>query len=776
MAVISTLAKRIKNLEAKLPDVAPEKLEEATQRLGDLKRNFHLKLINKRKTDELTKRMDTNLEQGVSDYNTIKDVLSEKAGVGSPYQSVEGRANALYTRFSAPIFELKDSLRTKWAGFVQDTDLADDMIRILDGGKVKNKQNEALAKQIAKQWQDVSENIRLMRNKYGARIGKLDDWVMPQTHTPRLMKIAGKEQWMKDIKPLLDIERSLKTLGKDDIDEALGHIYDSITIPKLNDKTKGGMLAKKQEFERKLHFKKGGEARIKYNSKYGNKDIFASMDGHIRGQANDIAMLQIMGSDPDAVFQTMKEKAYSRGTGKTSIDSLDRYYNTVSGRADGDDIVDTVDTTVATIGGGHRAIMVGSKLGSAAITAIGDMATIVIGAGYRGLSSPKIFGRALLSMLEESFSGTMTGATLERASRLGVVSEFASASMANTRFAELSTGWFQRRAENVIRASGLSAWTTTWRAGFGLELIGNLFDMRKTKFSSLKIKGMLEEYGITSKEWDIIRKIEPLKIKDGSFLDIEGIYKVNEELGYKVSGMISSEMDAFVINPTSRTRVWTTAGMQKGTVGGEVARNLMLFKSFPVTITMMHLNRFRKIDSVGGKAAYTAGAITTSVIFGQMALWAYDMIKGETPRDITAQDPHKIITEALLKGGGLGIFGDFFLADNDRFGHSLAVTAMGVPAGTIGDIGKTIGDFKDVAFGEKDITEKFIPNAFNRARRYIPGQNLWYTRLAMDRYITNQVQRMIDPDYYKKVRRLQRNMRKRNQKYWWRKGELTPDL
>ena len=138
-------------------------------------------------------------------------------------------------------------------------------------------------------------------------------------------------------------------------------------------------------------------------------------------------------------------------------------------------------------------------------------------------------------MLKEAVSGSTTSETIEFATRLGVISEFASVSNANTRFAEMSTGFLQRRAENVIRASGLSAWTTNFRVAVGMEILSKIHNSR-IPFNKLndKIQNMLTEYGITSKEWDIIRATEPQNIKGANFLSMDNIYKADENLGYKL--------------------------------------------------------------------------------------------------------------------------------------------------------------------------------------------------------------------------------------------------
>jgi len=272
------------------------------------------------------------------------------------------------------------------------------------------------------------------------------------------------------------------------------------------------------------------------------------------------------------------------------------------------------------------------------------------------------------------------------ANRIGVISEFASASLANSRYAEVGTGSMQKAAEVVIRASGLGSYTNSMRIAVGLEMAGNFAENFSKNLDETPFAMMFKEYGITPKDWDIIRKTQPRDVKGAKFLDVKKIYEVNEELGYRVNELMTNEMDAFVIMPTDRTRIWTTWGAKKGTVQGEAARNIMLFRSFPIAVTMMHLKRFGKIDSTMGKVAYGSAILGVNTVMGGITLWAYDTVTGKTPRD--PQRPEMVL-ESVLKSGGLGIFGDLVLGEGqDRYGHSYVSTLAGVPAGTIEDAAK----------------------------------------------------------------------------------------
>ena len=60
-------------------------------------------------------------------------------------------------------------------------------------------------------------------------------------------------------------------------------------------------------------------------------------------------------------------------------------------------------------------------------------------------------------------------------------------------------------------------------------------------------------------------------------------------------------------------------------------------------------------------------------------------------------------------------------------------------------------------------------------RSNTPGSSLWYSRLAMDRLIWDQLQELADPEYRRAFKRTEDRARKDyGQDYWWRPGQAAP--
>jgi len=61
------------------------------------------------------------------------------------------------------------------------------------------------------------------------------------------------------------------------------------------------------------------------------------------------------------------------------------------------------------------------------------------------------------------------------------------------------------------------------------------------------------------------------------------------------------------------------------------------------------------------------------------------------------------------------------------------------------------------------------------AKRYTPGSNAWYARLALERLFWDRLQAAGDPKAHQSFRRIQRRARQeRNQSFWWQPGQPTP--
>lgn len=131
--------------------------------------------------------------------------------------------------------------------------------------------------------------------------------------------------------------------------------------------------------------------------------------------------------------------------------------------------------------------------------------------------------------------------------------------------------------------------------------------------------------------------------------------------------------------------------------------------------------------------------------------------------------------QALARGGGLGIFGDFLFSDVNRYGGGIWNTIAGPVLGTQLDQATrlTVGNLQEL------IKEGEAKNAGRELTRFAelmtPGRSLWYARLAMERLIFDEMQKMIDPNANAAFRRIERRAhRERGQSFFSPPGSGFP--
>jgi hypothetical protein len=160
--------------------------------------------------------------------------------------------------------------------------------------------------------------------------------------------------------------------------------------------------------------------------------------------------------------------------------------------------------------------------------------------------------------------------------------------------------------------------------------------------------------------------------------------------------------------------------------------------------------------------------LTTTL--GGLAIQAKDISKGKTPRDIDTN----FFFAAMMQGGGMGIFGDFLFAKYNRFGQDPVVSALGPMVGLTSDTLRLFKGSFDRALddGTGASWEKFKKDALKYTMRWQPVAipKLWYTRLASERLVTDEFERMINPNYESDALRMKKRAKEEfGQDIWWDK-------
>lgn len=716
-------------------------------------------------------------------YNAALAVLGSDAK--APYVSVEAQHKAILGRSHAKMEGVLNKFSRNLIGETRNkADLAD-VVREAFGTPTQN----ATAVELNEAWQEVAEWLRLRFNKAGGNIGKIEKWGLPQSHDTLLVRNAGFDEWRNFVMPLLDREAMIddstgQPFTAQGLHDALQSVFQTIASDGWINRNPGGFkgsgkLANRRADPRFLRFATADDW-IKYQDRFGTGDAFQAMMGHIDGMSRDIAMMEVMGPNPSTTLRWLQDTLQKEAAGdlsapqadirkaKSTAHTLGQLYDVVSGR-----INSPVNERWARNLSAARSFMSSAMLGSAQLSAITDVGFQSVTRAYNGLP---IVGSMTdyLKLLNPANKDDR-----KLAITLGLIAEEASQRAASlNRYVDgsITPGIAGRLSDGVLRASGLSAWTQAGKWGFGMSTLAHLAHVRKMGWDKLDngLRSMMARYGIDKAGWDRIRATEPYRERGGEWLRPDDVQ--DEALADTMLRMVLTETDYAVPSVTARSRAMLSMGQQPGTLGGELMRNMFLFKSFGVSMMLTHGARMME-GTPWNRARYGAGLIVTTTLLGALAMQLKAIAAGKTPEPMVSDDPQKTMgfwARAMFQGGGFGIFGDFIQAGENRYGQGLPQTLAGPVFGSIGDLLKLgVGLAQKAVDPEKEANPG--AEAINLLQRYTPGQSIWYSRLAFQRLILDQLQQEIDPDYAQSWDRMEKRARAADQEYWWARGQLAPE-
>ncbi|BBC99091.1 hypothetical protein [Sphingobium sp. YG1] len=684
------------------------------------------------------------------------------------YSNVSGRTAAIRGRAHGMMDQILSDHSRNLFGQVRNRAQLEDIVReAFEPGSSGN----LAAREMADAWGQTADMLRQRFNAAGGDIGKMEKWGMPQAHDSRKVRAAGFDAWYASIAPRLD---RAKMLDRDTglpftdraYDDFLRNIFETLRTDGWNKREAGGAgagsMANRHSDSRFLIFK-GADDWMAYQADFGAGTAFDAMMNHIDGLSHEIAAMEILGPNPNASIQWVKDSiaksaALDAKPGSKAVDAahaggrvVDRLWDELSGASQRPE-----NRTLALGFSALRSLQTAAKLGSATLSAVTDLAFQYSTRHYNGLPAAGII-RDYVKLLKPG-----SRADQKLAVRLGLIAdEWSQKASAQGRYLneELTGERARRLAEGVLRASGLSRWTQAGRWAFGMEFMGHLSDQVGKSFDALDpaLQRSMARNGIDAGGWDKIRAT-PLEPDRG----VDWLKPSNVEdaaLGDRMLEMILQETDFAVPVADLRTRAMINSVAPRGTVIGEITRSALLFKSFGISMLIKQGQRIME-QSAGNAGRYAAGLVIGTTVMGAMAAQLKLVASGKDPRPM---DDPAFWGAAVLQGGGFGIFGDFLSSTQNRFGGGLAGTLAGPLAQDI-DALASIPTAKRPAW-----------QAMRLARQNAPGGSLWYAKLAFDRLLTDQIQEEIDPDYRSAWRRMERRAREQKTQYYWAPGETAPD-
>ena len=689
---------------------------------------------------------------------------------------IQGISNEMFSN----LFDTMQAAAPRFWDLLENKEAVSDFTHEVYGEKTGN----AIAEKAAKAYLETIESIRLRMNAAGAAIWKLDYSYLPQPHDVGAIFKAGKDAWVSAILPKMARDRYFNSDGTrmDDAQmvDFLGHSYDTLATEGAlkREPGKGGQgsrASRHDEAHRALHFKDAA-SYLDYMRDFGKGSTFESIHNHVMAMGKDIGLMEEFGSNPNATYKLLKDTAEigdSKIAGKAVKGSMksgattDMWWDTINGTA-----AAPVNIKMAEFFGGVRNSTAATKLGGVMLSSINDAPMWLAVAKYNGIDLSAAGGHFFKSLSD--------GHIVDDAARLGIGVESMSGAMQAWHADNLKQGWSGKLANTTMKIQLVESWTNRLRAGMGLMLQDHLAKLKNTDFGALSAfdRDRFKAGGISERDWQIWQAAKPETIRGRQMLTKNSVRDVigfnDAEVNHATAallGFIDNETKTAVLAPDLQTRAAMTQGGKRGTLGGEIGRTMMLFKSFPLAMVLRNIDRIRSIPSVGGKIAYSVPLITGLTLFGALSIELKDLVAGKNPRP--ANTP-KFWGAAFAQGGGLGIFGDILytgMGGNSRGGQANWTSLAGPVAGTAADaLNVTLGNLGQVMQGKDP---KAGAELLRFTRQNLPFLNLWYVKAAIDHAFFNDLQESVSPGYLSRQRASAR--RDWGTSYWWEPGAKTPE-
>lgn len=670
---------------------------------------------------------------------------------------------------------------------------------------------------IAHKWQ---EKARLDQNRVGGFIMPDPGYIVRQSHDMDKIGAAGFEKWKGDIENRLDWSRTADgrfdsaknpgwTLAERDafLEQVYRNLSSGIHLKLAPDNplsagARVGSTAAQVSHERVLHFL-DGEKWYEYNQLYGVGGVGDALIHGLGRAADKYALMSVFGPSPKAnlenIIKALESSLNRRGdlnaarSFTSKIDRLRRHFEIIDGTAN-----IPVRNMAMRVGRYVRAFQSMAKLGGAVISALSDTATFASEMSYQG----KGFIRSLFRGALSAIRGRGTLDEKRILSSCGVFHDSLVGDLLSRFSAADAPGMMAKAMNFYFRINGLSLWTDSWKKAACLMMAHDFSWMAKLPFDGLKKQeqNLLRLYGIDEGQWDMWRKGKTVFADKREYLTPDAVFQIadneikaylaskgmkatdlrvknfREEFADRLRAMFQDRVRYAVIEPDARANALVTGGYRPGTVGGELMRYAMQFKSFPVAFLQRPFQRElfgRGADTVGGalKGAALGAAktlllqngkgefsqlgqlIAMTTVFGYFAMTIKQLLAGKNPRD---PSEWQTWAAAAVQGGGLGIYGDFLFGQQSRSGGNLSGTLGGPAYSTAEEIASLYYKVRD---GE-DAGTQALRLFFNN----IPGNNLFYLRCLMDYYIINPLFEKMNPGY---MRRMEKRVLKNTGQTFW---------
>lgn len=790
----------------------------AKQRLEDMLRK---NAAETQRRADLTEAARLNLKSGLMAapdfYTGAKAVLSHYGFRNG--SSVRGRAEAIISVAHAQLSDVMFAFRR--AGILGkriNKALVPDFIKALHGENVL----DATARSLAKAVDGVIEDMRLRFNAVGGAMPKMEGFGLPHSHDAAKVKAAGRDAWKARMRSSIDASRMTDGLTGMPItpaalERALDHSYDQIVSDSMAHlmptMTRRGMgpIAERRGEARFFAFK-DGQAWLDYHKDFGKGDVMQSLFGHINGMAKDIAAMELLGPNPAAMVEWLKQ-VVGREFGQKAAGKANRAGNIrLLGASEATAAQAYIGWLWQTLrgpgtvvsGAAHFTSSVKNITSTATLGATGILAAATD--PFIARASRKLAGLPTMGAIGDMVK-MISRQNREDIIRSGVMWEEYTHVMADDlRFGGQMLGaeWTKYVADRAMMINGLKPLTTgrkliearAWQSHIAdLVKQGVAFDKLDKRF-----KRALEGFGIDESHWNIWSKaidqngfVTPAAIlKQGgsvSYIDLgnpiwQGAARADEvkalahrDAAEKLAELTSSWSERSVPTGTPNAKALVSAGQPRGTLPAELMDYFLQFKSFGLSFTALQLEAMAQEGGLRSATglSYLAQLVVPLTLGAAAYIQIKNVIDGKDPEAMDAS----FALKSVLTGGGFGLFGDFVKMTENRFGQS-AIEAMAGPGlAFLGDSFNVIWQVAADAIGMARQDENDFKSTASEARQYLQR---WtpvvsshpLTRAGYNRIVLDNMQYWTDPKAMKAFKRRIAKAKKDGSPFFLPPGSFTP--
>jgi hypothetical protein len=627
------------------------------------------------------------------------------------------------------------------------------------------------AKKVADAYNKIMASVFDQKKSVNPFLERIEDYFVKQTHAREKVSKVKFDEWETDVRSYFG-KKSFADLSDAEISTKLAGIYEAIVNDEYSSSytKKPGDKMYAMTRERKL-IPNDAESFYQYQKKYGDGNVFETMQKTIRQSARDVAVIQRLGSDPMTNFELIKRTAMRGADEKTLAKLADReprikaqIENALGFSSEpARNLVGKVTQAVLTWEGL-------SKLSGVYLSLIDDVQRAV---GVIEATTGENPVKNIAEMTRLYMNSFFSEAHAKEAAKYidvymdalhgGVASELGGI--------ENAPGVAGRISKTMNKLTLMTQHSRAAVTATAISLAKVVADKVHLEFDalpeSMKLH-MFERYGLNKEDWAVIRKgVEDSKF--GKLVTAEGIEALPDSAfsdpkdRARIANTWSAMMNDIADIGSSTAGAHEFAFMNRGkTINdpiGALLRFFWLFKSS----SLKNYNTTKRLyfsgqDPMKGNWSGVAKLVGAGLVTYTMKRWAQDAISGKTPSDpSSAEFVAPALASALAAGPAADMFMHVFQQDYNQFGFKGQLAKA-----IVGPVGDDALDYADMLVmlgnapkSNSKVKADDIAGKLGRLAVNSPlgaPLKLPYTKSIADYYIINEIRQLGNSRYFKHLR------------------------